>query len=94
MSKNCYVYDIPGISQIISGITGVPVFMKAVKSYEKYDHIIGEFERTTNNGIVVDHFVELYLDKDVVKRDPWRGGSKTARVGKLIGKRFILTRRL
>ena len=94
MRKDCFVYDVNGLSQLLSGLTNIPVSISEVKSYEVYTNVLGLFRRTTNGGIVVDHFVELFLDSDKVKRDPWFPASKTARVGKLISKRFINARRL
>ena len=94
LRKDCYVNDVHGIGQILSGIVGIPVELFQVKEYEEYNFIIGYFERVTNGGIIVGHFAELFPDKDIVKRDPWEGGSKTAKEGILKSKRYILARRL
>lgn len=94
MSKHCFVWDAPGVSQILSGITNIPVFIKVVNPYDEYNYTLGEFERVTRSGVVVDHFVELALNSNTVKRDPWQGGSRTAREGILKSKRFIIARYL
>ncbi len=94
LEKDCYVNDIEGIAQIVSGLTNVPLMMKLVKPYEEFTHTIGCFVRFTSSGKRVVHFVELYNNSNSVKHDPWMGGSRTAREGILKDKRFINTRRL
>ncbi len=94
MDKNCFVNDISGIFQIISGLEGIDVFGKQVNSYDSYNYLGGVFKRTTSNGVNVEHFVELFPDTHKIKNDPWKGGSKTARIGKLVGFRYIKVRLL
>ena len=88
LGKDCTVYDIPGISQIISGLTGIPVYMEAVKEYEEYNYLVGVFRRER-----VTHYVVLNDDK-TVKWDPWYPSSKTAREGILHDLRYINARLL
>lgn len=90
LEKDCYVNDISGVAKIASDITCKKVAMRQVREYEKHSHVIGYFERVTNSGNIVGHFVELFLDRDDVKRDPWYPSSRTAREGILKSKRFIL----
>lgn len=94
LGKDCYVNDVHGIGQILSGLVGIPVELFKVKEYEEYNFVIGYFKRVTNSGNIVGHFVELFHDKDIVKRDPWYPSSRTAKEGILKSKRYILTRRL
>ena len=94
MTRDCFVYDVPGIIQITSGLTGIPVYMEEVQEYEEFNFRLGYFKRVTSNGDRVGHFVELFLDSHSVKRDPWKGGSRTAREGVLAEIRHIYTRRL
>ena len=94
MSKNCFVNNISGVIQLVSGFTGIEVHMKQVSKSEKFNYRAGYFDRTTDHGKYVGHFVRVGLDTDDVVEDPWKGGSKTARIGTLQSYRFIKARLL
>lgn len=94
MTKDCFVNNISGVIQIVSGFTGIEVHMKQVSKNEKFNYRAGYFDRTTNRGKYVGHFVRMDLDTDMVIEDSWKGGSKTVRIGKLRSYRFIKARLL
>jgi len=90
MGKDCYIKNIEGISEVVSGLTGINVIMDKAKS--EFNFLIAKMHRVTNGGENVYHFVEVYLDSHNVKRDPWKGGSKTARLGRIASLRPIIGR--
>lgn len=94
MNKDCFVYNTSGIIQLVSGFTRIDVYMKEVSSLEKYNYRLGYFDRTTNNGKYVGHFVRVGLDKIFPIEDPWKEGSKTVRIGTLQSYRYIKARLL
>ena len=80
---------IKGMAQIASGVTKKHAYMKRTRQDGKYHFIIAMFQRKTSAGKVVTHFI-LVDDKDKILYDPWSaGGSRTARDGKLINRRYI-----
>ena len=94
MTKDCFVNKTSGIIQLVSGFTEIEVYMQEVSKGEKFNYRLGYFDRTTNGGKYVGHFVRVDLDTDNVTRDPWKGGSKTARIGILQSFRYIKARLL
>ncbi len=94
MTKDCFVNKTSGIIQLVSGFTSISVHMKEVSKSEKFNYRLGYFDRTTNHGKYVGHFVRVGLDTDEVVHDPWKGGSKTARIGTLQSYRLIKARLL
>lgn len=100
MTKECFIYSGSGIIGIISGFTGVSVYMKQVKKGELFTHRLAYITRTTNGGKFVGHFVRVTKTTDDVTHDPWKGtkewnyGSKTAAIGKIDSYRYIYARLL
>lgn len=92
MSKDCFVNYVSGVIQIVSGYTGISVHMKEVPADEKFNYRLGYFTRTTDRGKFVGHFVRVGVDTVEVIEDPWKGGSKTARIGKLDSFRNVRAR--
>lgn len=94
MTKNCFVNNISGIIQLVSGFTGIDVHMRQVSKDEEFNYRAGLFDRTTTRGKYVAHFVRVGLDTDDVIEDSWKGGSKTVRIGILRSYRCIKARLL
>ena len=85
-----------GIAYEASGVAGVHVQIDRVTEDDDYNFLIGRYNRKTNKGKEVTHFVLMDMDnpKKVIY-DPWdKGGSKTVRIGKLTEYRYIKARLL
>lgn len=89
MREDCFVNSVEGISQIASGVSKVSVYLKEVSSKEHFNFRLAYFTRTTNGGKFVGHFVEVERHSNKVIGDPWKGGSKTARIGTIDSYRNI-----
>jgi len=83
---------ISGIASVASGLTGHHVYMRRVGSNDNYNHIIALYERRTDSGKLVRHFVLANFKKPdrLVDYDSWsKYGSRTVQIGYIIGYRYI-----
>jgi len=83
---------ISGIATVASGLTKHHVYIKRMGSNDNYNHIIALYERRTNSGKLVRHFVLADFEKPhrLIAFDPWsKEGSRTGREGYIVGYRYI-----
>jgi len=98
ITKDCFIYSGSGIIGVISGFTGISVYMEQVEKGQPFTHRLAYMTRTTNGGKFVGHFVRVTKTTDEVTHDPWKGikkwnyGSKTAAIGKVDSYRYIYAR--
>jgi len=94
MTKDCFVNYVSGVIQIVSGYTGIDVYMKEVDAYQKFNYRLAYMTRTTGKGEFVGHFVRVGVVSEEVIEDPWYGGSRTAKIGVIDSFRNIKARLL
>lgn len=83
---------IQGVAMSASGITKKHVYIRRVTNNSNYNYIIARYGRRTNSGKLVNHFVlaDNVRPADLIAWDPWSAeGSKTGRVGYIMGYRYI-----
>lgn len=84
---------ISGITSVASGLTKKHVYIKRVGSNDIYNYIIAKYQRRTSNSHMVSHFVLANFKEPnrLIDWDPWSlEGSRTGKVGYIIGYRYIL----